>query len=378
MAFAFHPTKFDELTNAPLNAWAPMPLSVATLLGRGIVSGGAQLTVLLYLIDRTWGDPRRVPWVRLAVADIARETLLSDSRIEESLWDLLDRGLISALKGDLKFARGVKPRGWEAKKGALSYQCDPAFWELAPKYEPQAASPPGPDDDEDEEPDDSDDEVSDNSDTERHVVLRAGREQTFALRVAPDRAVDFICRSERPKPVRFHLSADPAGGVVRISFPRPQDANLRRVPQALGSPKAKSLNPLEGEIANCVAALLKTHFDLPPDPRLAQRVLRELGDAPAGDYAAFAARAIASMRRRGKPVEEGILVAAARQFLQRWTAAAPERGGLQRLEARARAAGFDEATIAGWKEAGWQPGPRCPQSRTLQMLINESAKGAGA
>lgn len=118
------PTEYKESTREPKNNYAPVPHHFWGLMREEKISGMMQLTILGYLIARTWGDPDKPTWVKVTISDFARELGISSRMVELALADAIARGLIAARS---------------AGQSRL-YQVTPERWDAAPKYEAKAVA----------------------------------------------------------------------------------------------------------------------------------------------------------------------------------------------------------------------------------------------
>lgn len=324
--YLFPSKKFHPETCAPTENCAAVPHLFWALIGKNLVTGGAQLTVLGYLMARTWGDKRSLTWACVPISDIVRETKFATTTVEEALADLVARGLVVARKnGGITYARGEKPDGWEKKKGgAIDYRVDVAFWAKAAKCADEELNDPEPADEEDE-----DKAEEDAAAPGERVALQPRQIRSVNLKVSPDAPLlRMTCQNRARTPIAF--SARTSFGSIRLTLldaaaedpkiPAPvgriscnQQKTQDRVSRFNGTSGAK------GDL-DAVASLLRSQFGKPRDEALAALVLAKIPTAPVAEFQEFATAQIDRMRRKRKPVEPGILVALGAQFETDWWA----------------------------------------------------------
>lgn len=348
--FIRRPTAYHRESGAPINNAGTFPGMVCRLFMSpkresdtplAKVSGASQMTVLLYVMFRQWGDGRQLAWVRLSIAEIANDCGLPPNTVDDALSDLVARGLLEASKRGCveTYSHGLKPEGWDKMTGAaIEYRTDCAWWPSAPVYDPdvKAAAEPAPEQPEPEQPE-PEHPVA-------HSVLASGRSVEIPVTVA--------C-ADAPNGARFHVSCQNRVGVpmrieqravfgqVRLTLhpfveQAVPTAGAGKNPVTLrvhrGALPAKSIDSSIGDGAKlraadlaAVASLLRQHFNQPRDDAFAGRVLFALDGAPVAQLAEFAAREIPAMRTKRRAVTSGILLYFAEKVGAAWREAAAER-----------------------------------------------------
>lgn len=301
------PTRtYKERTNEPADNYAPVPHMFWRLAGIEKISGAVQMSVLGYVMARTWGDPDKPAWALITLSDLARELKCSTKMIELAVADAIERGLIA-----------VKKAGQQR-----SYQLTPQNWEAAPKYVPKYVPKNVAADDEGEDSEAPDEEPADAGAKaytgETLVVMPGKRSKVLPLRFAIKGHADPVelkldFRNEiADLPLSFSATAAENGRfsvtarlAERLTKGEEKAENLRNALRRFSDPPSMedAATTRVEEYRKFLSHLLLDRFAKPLDERFFAEIVANAGETPITVFS----EVVEQRMRRGKHHTTGLL-----------------------------------------------------------------------
>lgn len=293
----------------------------AHLITGGKLSGLLQVGIIFWIQRKTWGDEKRPEWARLSYTELCELCNTTDKKtVQRALRDLAKRGII-----DVDERKGCSETS--------GYKLTPDRWKDAPvceQPEPAAAAPDLA------APDLTADESKVFHDK---LTVRPGKRAQVPLQLALQR-IEYSTEGLTAMQVVTSATRE---GVLFVQFcetPEKASKGQKRWGYSPTEQKANTGNNKRlNSFLTCVSNTLLSQFDKVFDPVTDQKFLTDIVAAAgpglsSSDYQEHCSKLISEFRHKGKRVDSGILLYAAKKARQHFDSLPP----------------LPQLTLRGWEE----------------------------